>query len=145
MDPQLMNLPGHISECTRPILIKFLALDSKVFWSSHSQFHWNETRIRVCFLPLHPACLFGEKRYLKGQNTVLHHLLHFQRQIPQSRTLDYATYPLVMCFNKCALTCTCMHAYAHACVHVHKPTTYTFSHTHYVICEPNPWFIVYYH
>ena len=56
-NPPLLNLPGHTSETTKPISVKFSALDVEVCMSSGRDFHWDQTslRLRVRFLPLRPA------------------------------------------------------------------------------------------
>ena len=62
--PRRLNLPCYISKIIEPILFTFSAHNVRVFSSSHSQFHWNHTRIKIHFLPPRPARLFGEIRYL---------------------------------------------------------------------------------
>ena len=66
--------PGHISETTEPISTQFSALNNKVFRSAHSKFHWNHTRIRVCFLPSRPARLFGEIQYMHPIHYICKHM-----------------------------------------------------------------------
>ena len=56
----LLILTSHISQTTKPIWIEFSALKLEVFSSPACKFHWNYTRLRVSFLPMHPAHLFGE-------------------------------------------------------------------------------------
>ena len=63
--PWLLTLPGHISETTEP-----------------SYFHWNQTKVRVCFLLLCQVHLFGEIWNIttKGQPTwEFTFPLHFNR------------------------------------------------------------------
>ena len=43
-------------------IFQHIMLRYSVGW--HNQFHWNQTRIKVHFLPLRPAHLFSDMRYL---------------------------------------------------------------------------------
>ena len=63
--PWLLTSPGHISETTKPVSIKFSVLNGDVFTSLHSWFHRDQTRLKVCFLPLRPAHSFGEIQYMQ--------------------------------------------------------------------------------
>ena len=58
----LLTLAGHISETNKPTLIKFSALNVKVFKSRKHQFHWDQM-IRVHFLSLCLARLLSKIRY----------------------------------------------------------------------------------
>ncbi len=71
MRPRPLNLAGHISATTYLISFKFPGLETNVFRSS--DFHWNQTRIRVRFLPQHQVHLFREIWYviLMLQNQIM--------------------------------------------------------------------------
>ena len=61
--PRLLTFPGNISGNSKPILIKFSAPNVKVLRGLHSQFHGDQTRVRVRFVPPCPARLFSRIWY----------------------------------------------------------------------------------
>ena len=52
-----------ISQNFIPISFKISAINVEVFSSPHNKFHYNQTRLKVCFLPPHLVRLFGEIQY----------------------------------------------------------------------------------
>ena len=70
--PWLLNLNGHTSESTEPIWITFLALEGKVSWGPHREFHWNQTRARGRFLSPRLARLFDDIWYKHEHRPIPH-------------------------------------------------------------------------
>ena len=62
--PRLLTPTGYNSETMEPIWIIFSAHKVQVFGYTPADFHSNQTRLRVRFLPPHWVRLFGEIRYV---------------------------------------------------------------------------------
>ena len=84
-------------DTTEPTWIIFSALKIKEFRSPPCEFHWNQRRLRVCFLPPYPARLFGKIRWMK------------QRHAKESNLHNVIAFILTLTFHKLKTMITQMH------------------------------------